>query len=86
LLAVKDQVEFNQAADYLAFLDPLISDQPFTAWQLSQKRQVPARLGARIVYTLSRMAVIEKVGKDGRRNLYQQNPLLPPPKFEEHEF
>lgn len=71
LLAVKDQVEFNQAADYLAFLEPLAPDQPFTAWQLSQQRQVPGKLGARMVYTLSRMAVIEKVGKDGRRNLYR---------------
>jgi hypothetical protein len=72
LLSVKDQMVFSTVSDYLAFLEPLAPDEPFTVKDLSRARKIPDHLSSKIVYTLCAMGVVEKIGKQGRKNTYQR--------------
>jgi ribosomal protein S25 len=63
---------FSQVEDYLVFLEPIPPEVPFNVRQFSQARRISENLARKIIYTLCKLGVIEKVGKDGRRKLYQR--------------
>ena len=70
LLNVVGQHLFATPTDLLTMLPPTLP-QPFTNQQLAKLAKIRPNLAQRITHTLARCGAAEKVGKDGRSNLYK---------------
>ncbi|VAW31344.1 hypothetical protein MNBD_CHLOROFLEXI01-5255, partial [hydrothermal vent metagenome] len=70
LLQVVEMHIFNNPAALLRLLPPKLP-QPFTNKLLAKAAKVRLNLAQRITYTLVRCGIVERIGKEGRANLYQ---------------
>jgi hypothetical protein len=69
LLAVVDQILFEEPADWLRLLPKEMGE--FTSKDLSEALGISKKLSQKMAYSLRKTNVIETVGKQGRANLYE---------------
>ena len=77
LLQVHECICLKNPPDYLRFV-PFSYNEQFTSEMLREKTGIPIVLARKTLYVLSKMGLVERVGKQGKAQVYQLIPLQKP--------
>ena len=75
LLEVVDTVKFTCPGDFSRLLPGTLPNE-FTTAHITKNLKIPKYMAQKLVYCLKGMGLLEKIGKDGRYNLYVINQSL----------
>ena len=70
ITAMHERICLKKPADYLRFL-PFMKNEYFTSAMLGKKADIEVDMARKALYVLSRLGVVEKVGKQGNSLVYQ---------------
>jgi len=70
MLALRERIRLQKPADYLRFV-PFAKGEEFTAGILGERAGIRAALAVKTLYVLTRLGVVERIGKRGNAYVYR---------------